>query len=234
MRQRILVVEDDLAIGGLLTRHLSGPGIEVGLQHDGASGLRSAASGRWNLFIVDRMLPDMDGIRFCRDLRARGTATPVIFLTARDAETDRIEGLDAGADDYLGKPFRIGELKARVRSQLRRALLLGTAATADASELPLEIGSVRLEPGSRCAYRGSESLDLTGREFQLLSFLMRHRDRAWTREQILDRVWGPGYEGYAHTVNSHINRLRAKLEPDPATPRMILTVWGAGYRFGDA
>jgi two-component system OmpR family response regulator len=231
MKHRILVIEDDPAIGPLLALQLSEPGVDVELQCDGAAGLRRAAAMAWDLYIVDRMLPDIDGLTVCRNLRARGGKTPVIFLTARDTDADRIEGLDAGADDYIGKPFGIGELKARVRAQLRRSELLGRGTQGQTDDDPLEAGGVQIDPRARLVTRSGTPVNLTEREFQLLRHLMLHRERAWTRDQLLDRVWGPGYEGYAHTVNSHINRLRAKLEPDPARPRLIVTVWGTGYRF---
>lgn len=231
MEHRILVIEDDPAIGELLARQLAEPGVQVELQRDGTDGLRRAATRRWDLFIVDRMLPGIDGVTLCRRLRQHDIATPVIFLTARDAEADRVEGLDAGADDYIGKPFGIAELKARVRAQLRRSANPAFAQHADDAGEPVQCGSVIADPRCRQVTRGAELIPVTSREFRLLHHLMLHSHRAWTREQLLDRVWGPGYEGFAHTVNSHINRLRAKLEPDPAHPRYVVTVWGTGYRF---
>ncbi|MCC6633357.1 MAG: response regulator transcription factor [Gammaproteobacteria bacterium] len=227
----ILVIEDDPAIGQLLSAQLTGPGTVVEVQRDGLEGLRRAAMGRWNLYIVDRMLPDTDGVTLCRALRLRDAATPVIFLTARDTETDRIEGLDAGADDYIGKPFGMAEVQARVRAQLRRGARPGPDPDQDGQDEPLEIGGIRIDPRVRMAWLAARPVALTDRECRLLHHLMRHRDRAWSREQLLNRIWGPGYDGYAHTVNSHINRLRAKIEPDPARPRFILTTWGTGYRF---
>jgi DNA-binding response OmpR family regulator len=231
MEHRILVIEDDAAIGRLLAAQLAGPRVTVELQSQGAAGLRRAAMLRWDLYIVDRMLPDMDGVSVCRNLRARHAATPVIFLTARDTEADRIAGLDAGADDYIGKPFRVEELKARVRAQLRRPAQAGATVARLPDDEPLEVAGLCIDPRARLVARDGEPVQLTEREFRLLHHLVRHRERAWTREQLLDRVWGPGYEGYAHTVNSHINRLRAKLEPDPSHPHFIVTVWGKGYRF---
>jgi DNA-binding response OmpR family regulator len=231
VEHHILVIEDDPAIGQLLATQLAGPGTAVEVQIDGAAGLRRAAMARWDLYIVDRMLPDIDGVTVCRNLRARDVATPVIFLTARDTEADRIEGLDAGADDYIGKPFGMAEMRARVRAQLRRSSARGTDANRDEDNAPLELGDIRVDPRVRMAWREAKPVGLTERECRLLHHLMRHRDRAWTRELLLNRIWGPGYDGYAHTVNSHINRLRAKIEPDPAHPRFILTTWGTGYRF---
>lgn len=231
MDHQILVIEDDPAIGQLLATRLSGPGTAVEVQRDAAEGLRRAAMKRWDLYIVDRMLPDIDGVTVCRTLRQRDTATPVIFLTARDSEADRIEGLDAGADDYIGKPFAMAEVQARVRAQLRRGARPGSEAGRDKDNEPLELGDIRVDPRVRMAWRADRPVPLTERECRLLHHLMRYQDRAWSREQLLDRIWGPGYDGYAHTVNSHINRLRAKIEPDPARPRFILTTWGTGYRF---
>ena len=234
MDHHILVIEDDPAIGQLLSAQLTGPGTVVEVQRDGQEGLRRAAMGRWNLYIVDRMLPDTDGVTLCRALRLRDAATPVIFLTARDTETDRIEGLDAGADDYIGKPFGMAEVQARVRAQLRRGARFGPDPDQDGQDEPLEIGEIRVDPRVRMAWLAARPVALTERECRLLHYLMRHRDRAWSREQLLNRIWGPGYDGYAHTVNSHINRLRAKIELDPARPRFILTTWGTGYRFRTA
>jgi two-component system OmpR family response regulator len=232
MAQRILVIEDDPSIGALLAAQLSAPGVEVRLERDGEHGLACAAPGKWALYIVDRMLPGIDGIRVCRRLRAMGMATPIILLTAKDSEQDRVDGLDAGADDYIAKPFSMRELQARVRAQLRRPFTAGlTGDTASAYAPPLRVGTLRVDPGSRAVERDGQPLALTAKEFQLLYHLMCHTDRAWSREQLLNRIWGPGYDGYAHTVNSHINRLRAKLEVDPAHPQWIVTVWGTGYRF---
>lgn len=218
-------------IGRLLATQLAGTCTTVEIQRDGAGGLRRAAMDRWDLFIVDRMLPDIDGVTICRTLRSRNVVTPVIFLTARDAETDRIEGLDSGADDYIGKPFSMAEVQARVRAQLRRGAALGIGAVGIPDGEQLEIGDIRVDLRVRMAWRDGRPVALTEKEFHLLHHLMRHRDRAWTRDQLLNCIWGPGYDGYAHTVNSHINRLRAKIEPDPAHPRFILTTWGTGYRF---
>jgi DNA-binding response OmpR family regulator len=223
------VIEDDPDIGNLLASSLVGPGIEVRLERDSQGGLGQAARGVWDLYIIDRMLAGVDGIGICRHIRARDQAAAVIFLTARDSEIDRVEGLDAGADDYVAKPFSIDELQARVRAQLRRRRGSGTAG-AVSDEQCIRIGSLQVDGRSRAAELRGQSLALTGREFQLLHFFMRHPDRAWTREQLLQKIWGPGFDGFAHTVNSHINRLRAKLEPDPANPTLIVTVWGAGYR----
>ena len=232
MAQRILVIEDDPSIGTLLAAQLSGPGVEVRLERDGEHGMACEPPGAWALYIVDRMLPGMDGIRVCRRIRAMGLTTPIILLTAKDSEQDRVNGLDAGADDYIGKPFSMRELQARVRAQLRRPLTEGDLAdTALARDPPLRIGKLHVDPRSRSVERDGQPLALTAKEFQLLYHLMRHTERAWSREQLLNRIWGPGYDGFAHTVNSHINRLRAKLEVDPAHPQWIVTVWGTGYRF---
>ncbi|MEO6080000.1 MAG: response regulator transcription factor [Steroidobacteraceae bacterium] len=230
--RRILIIEDDPAIGKLLATQLLLSGIEVEVQRDGATGLRRAAAATWDLYIVDRMLPDMDGVALCRRLRANRIAAPVIFLTARDSELDRIAGLDAGADDYIGKPFSLAEVQARVRAQLRRGGGGGQDAAPDSSSEIVEVAGLCVDPLLRQVRYGGTRISLTEREFQLLHHLIQHRKRAWTREQLLHRIWGPGYEGYAHTVNSHINRLRAKLEPDPAHPQFILTVRGRGYCFG--
>jgi DNA-binding response OmpR family regulator len=229
MGQRILVIEDDPATGSLLSDLLAGSSTEVELHRHGANGLQRALSGHWHLFVIDWKLPHIDGLEICRSIRLRDRTTPMILLTAKDTEADRVAGLDAGADDYIAKPFRLAELKARVRAQLRRSTHGVDRAPDNLSAL--RIGSVLVDPATRRVQRHGVELSLTAREFQLLYFLMQHAHRAWTREQLLLKLWGPEFDGYSHTVNSHINRLRLKIEAEPSCPRLITTVWGEGYRF---
>jgi DNA-binding response OmpR family regulator len=227
--QRILVVEDDPDVGPLVVANLSSAHVGVTLEPNGTRGLTLASENRWSLVILDWSLPGTDGLEICRRLSVRPQSAPIILLTARTLEEDRVLGLDGGAVDYITKPFGMEELKARVRVHLRqRHESAGTQAGR------LVIDEVELDPGSRVVRRAGRAVCLTTREFELLHFLMRHAPRVYSREQLLNSVWGAAYEGYSHTVNSHINRLRAKLEMDPAQPEYIVTVWGSGYRFGRA
>ncbi len=232
MDKRILVVEDQRDIAELIALHLRDLGLRVDSVHDGAAGFEAARGGRYDLVVLDLMLPGRDGLDIVRSLRAERVTTPVLMLTARSAEVDRVMGLELGADDYLTKPFSIPELQARVRALLRRAEMQAPS--------PAEAGPERIEADGLvldCARR-EVSLDgrpvvLTVKEFDLLAHFARHPGRTFTRLQLLDAVWGTTFEGYEHTVNTHINRLRAKIEADPANPRRVLTVRGVGYRFAD-
>lgn len=232
MHARILVVEDDPDIAALVALHAREQASDVRVEGHGARGLLAAQHGPWDLIVLDWLLPGMDGVTVCRRLRAHDYRAPIMLLTARRSEADRVQGLDAGADDYLAKPFGIEELKARMRAQLRRAPLLRAGDLAvRACSTNLRCGVFEIEPDARRARCNGEPLNLTAREFDLLHYLARHPRKAFTREQLLAAVWGVGFDGFEHTVNSHINRLRAKLEPDPARPRFLVTVWGVGYRF---
>jgi two-component system, OmpR family, response regulator len=237
MAQRILVIEHDPGLRALLARHLPGPDLEVQMEHCGASGLRRAATAQWDLFLVERSLPDSDGLQICKQIRAASPHPSAIFLAGDGSEQERIDGFDAGADDYISKPFCFGELKARIRARLRRpdANQGSPRLPTSRQELtPLRIGNLYANPQTREVECAGLRVQLTAREFQLLFFLARHSDRAWTREQLLARIWGDGFEGYAHTVSSHVNRLRSKLQRDPTHSVTIVTVWGAGYRFSAA
>jgi DNA-binding response OmpR family regulator len=181
--------------------------------------------------VLDWLLPGTDGVAICRRLRAQGRALPILMLTARSGESDRIRGLDAGADDYVAKPFSLQELKARVRAQLRRAgAMRGDPASAVVAT-SLRFGALQIDTNARAVQLSGQTIGLTSREFDLLTHFARHPGRAYTRAQLLAAVWGSGFEGFEHTVNSHINRLRAKIESTPSQPRFIVTVWGTGYRF---
>jgi DNA-binding response OmpR family regulator len=230
MCQSILVIEDDTDIGTLVATNLRNEQTEVQVERHGTAGLRLAASRRWDLLIVDWMLPGTNGLTICRTLRAAAQSTAIILLTARDSEQDRVNGLDAGADDYISKPFGIAELQARVRAQLRRNLRLDGAERRTPDSPGVLLGALHLDARARTARLRGRALALTLREFDLLLFLACNPNVAYSREQLLQKVWGPGFDGYAHTVNSHINRLRAKLEVDPHQAPLIATVWGKGYR----
>jgi DNA-binding response OmpR family regulator len=229
MNHRILIAEDDPDIGALLRLHAADCAAEVRLEHHGTRALLAAQAGTWDLIVLDWLLPGVDGVSICRQLRARQHRQPILLLTSRTGESDRVAGLDAGADDYVAKPFGIEEFKARVRAQLRRADQLCAAARSDA--VPVQAGPIQIDTAARVARFGSRAIALATREFDLLAHFMRNPGRVFTRQQLLGAVWGTGFEGYEYTVNSHINRLRSKIEPLPAKPRHLLTVWGVGYRF---
>jgi len=211
--------------------HLGEAGFAVHRESDSRGALRAIDSRDWDLVLLDLTLPGGDGWDICRHLRQRSERLPVIIVSARSSEAHRVLGLELGADDYLAKPFSMLELVARVRALLRRIEQIRQPAPAATD---LRFGPFRLNTERRTLARGDELVPLTLREFDLLHFLVRHAGRAFSRGELLQRVWGDGFDGYEHTVNSHINRLRNKIEDDPRTPRRIVTVWGVGYRFDGA
>lgn len=233
MSRRILVIEDNRDLADLVRLHLSDLPAQVDVAADGASGLARAQRQRYDLIVLDLMLPGLDGLEVCRRLRESGSYTPILMLTAKSSEMDRVLGLELGADDYLTKPFSLPELVARVKAIFRRVEALATAPEAGGLGV-IERDGLSIDCAKRRVSVEGQQVDLTSREFDLLVHFARHPGRVYKRAQLLDQVWGHGYEGYEHTVNSHINRLRAKIEKDPASPRYIQTVWGVGYRFADA
>ena len=230
---KILLVEDDRDISHLVELHLTDLGYEVDRAYDGKEGLDLATSGRYELIILDLMLPELDGLEICKSLRAASDYTPILMLTARSSEVDRVVGLEIGADDYLTKPFSIQELMARVKAILRRTEIMKRAGDTSEGDL-IEAGELTIDLSRRTVTESGTPIHLTAREFDLLYHFVKNPGRVYSRAQLLDQVWGYGYEGYEHTVNSHINRLRGKIEEDPARPRYILTVWGVGYKFAEA
>lgn len=232
MPRKVLVIEDDRNIADLVALHLHDEGYEVEVQHDGSDGLDAALSGQHELIILDLMLPGTDGLSICRQLRGEERYVPILMLTAKSSELDRVLGLEMGADDYLTKPFSIRELMARVKALFRRAEAMGPAGGEPASET-LDFGELHIDVERRAVSVRGDRVELTAKEFELLLFFAHHPGRVYSRVQLLDQVWGYGHEGYEHTVNSHINRLRAKIEKDPAKPRYVLTVWGVGYKFAE-
>lgn len=231
MSRNVLVVEDDRDLAGLVALHLRDIGCAVEIAYDGLNGLESARSGKHDLAVLDRMLPRLSGLAICREIRASEHYIPILMLTAKATELDRVTGLDAGADDYLTKPFSILELTARVKALFRRMEAFESGPPE--GNASLTIGELHLDPARRSAERRGQSLALTAREFDLLLHFARHPGRVFSRSALLDSVWGYGHDGYEHTVNSHINRLRAKLERNPRQPDYILTVWGVGYKFAE-
>ena len=228
MTRRVLVIEDSRDIADLLVLHLADLGCETTVAPDGESGLAEAQARGFDLVILDLMLPGMDGLEVCRRLRAEDERTPVLMLTAKSAEVDRVVGLELGADDYVTKPFSIPELMARVKAIFRR---FGTQPAVSGEVL--SAGDLIIDPARHKVTLQGDPVPLTAKEFDLLLQFARHPGRVYTRTQLLDAVWGYSHEGYEHTVNSHINRLRGKIEPDPKAARYILTVWGVGYKFTD-
>ncbi|HEY1855519.1 MAG TPA: response regulator transcription factor [Solirubrobacterales bacterium] len=225
--RRILVVDDEPTIVEIVGRYLERAGYEAAGAADGFEALEAAAAERPDLVVLDLMLPGIDGIEVMRRLRElSGPPLAVILLTARGEESDRLVGLRQGADDYVVKPFSPAELVARVGAVLRRT----KPPDSDAGEPPIEVGPLRIEPASRRAFLDGEEVHLTMREFDLLAFLAAHPGRVYSRDQLMESVWGEPYFEDTSTVTVHIRRLRAKLGDDPAEPRFIETVWGVGYR----
>lgn len=224
--RRILLVEDDADIAALLTVHLSDYGAELVHVADGVDALASALQEHWDMIILDLGLPGIDGVVIARQVRRHDPAIPILMVTARGSEADRVQGLDAGADDYIVKPFSMVELVARVRALFRRS----EATARDLEQQVLVAGDLVLDANRRTVSVSGTTVELTSREFGLLAEFVRRPGKTFKRRELLENVWGTQYEGYRHTVNTHINRLRAKIEPDPANPRYILTVWGVGYR----
>ena len=225
--KRILIVEDDAPIAELLQLHLRDEGYEVVHMADGDAGMQALERGGWDALVLDLMLPGVDGLEICRRARAMAYYVPIIITSARSSEMHRILGLELGADDYLAKPFSVLELVARVRALLRRSQALAQNARLDAGVLVL--GNLEIDPISREVKVGGSQVELTPREFDLLHFFVRHPGKVFSRFDLLNQVWGYRHDGYEHTVNTHINRLRAKIEADPGSPKRILTVWGHGY-----
>lgn len=229
--KRILIVEDQRELADLLSLHFTDMGAEVTSALDGHTGLQEACAKHWDLIILDIQLPGPSGLEICRKVRQTSHYTPILLLTSRSTELDRVLGLDNGADDYLTKPFSIMELIARVKALFRRvdALVATHEPGTDGPDV-ISIGPITMDIAARSAYLHGQLLDLTAKEFNLLLHFCRRPDRVFQRSELLDSVWGYGHEGYEHTVNSHINRLRAKLEKDPKHPEYIVTVWGVGYK----
>jgi DNA-binding response OmpR family regulator len=232
MAQRhVLVVEDNADIAQLLELHLSAVGCIVRRVGDGESALAEARREPYDLVVLDLMLPGIDGLEVCRRLRAAGDDPAILMLTARSSELDRVLGLELGADDYLAKPFSVLEFAARAKALLRRA---ARGSHADAPAPMLRAGSLVIDTARREVRDGDRRIELTAKEFDLLAHFARSPGRVMTRMQLLEQVWGYSHSGYEHTVNSHINRLRAKVERDPNRPELIQTVWGVGYRCREA
>jgi two-component system, OmpR family, response regulator len=226
--KRILIVEDDMHIADVLSLHLRDERYQVVHSADGAEGLRLLEQGGWDALILDLMLPGVDGLEICRRARAMTRYTPIIITSARSSEVHRILGLELGADDYLAKPFSVLELVARVKALLRRVDAVARDSRIDQGRV--EVAGIAIDPLAREAWVDGARIELTPREFDLLYYFAQHPGKVFSRMDLLNAVWGYRHEGYEHTVNTHINRLRAKVEKDAADPGRILTVWGHGYK----
>ena len=228
MRKTILVVDDDPTIRDVLERYLQREGFAVITAADGQTALQKAGSERPDLVVLDLMLPHVDGWEICRRLRAESTV-PVLMLTARGEEYERILGLGLGADDYVTKPFSPGEVVARIQAIFRRIEMARSPTPLSAETI--HIGEIVIDPSVRQVTVGERPVTLTAKEFDLLHYLASHPRQVFSREQLLDQVWGYTYAGETSTVTVHIRHLREKVETDPANPRLIETVWGVGYCF---
>ena len=227
-KRKVLVIEDEHDIAELLALHLHDLNCEVTLAADGHEGMRQAFARNWDLVILDLRLPGPDGLSICRALRRESHYVPILMLTSKSSELDRVLGLELGADDYVTKPFSVSELMARVKAIFRRVESLEKRFPGGGESL--SIGPLKIDTKGRQVLVDEQPMALTAREFDLLLHFARHPGHVFSRAQLLDSVWGYGHDGYEHTVNSHINRLRSKIEPDPAQPEYIVTVWGVGYK----
>ncbi len=233
MARKVLIIEDELDLANLLKRHLEDIGLSAETAATGDTGLKAAMASSFDLILLDLMLPGMDGLEVCRRLRTHNVHTPIIMVTAKTSEIDKVLGLDSGADDYIAKPFSIAELVARVKAIFRRIDSL--AVMPGPQSQPIRIGTdLQIDPAARQVILRDQPVELTPKEFDLLLHFARAPGQVFTRSQLLDAVWGYSHEGYEHAVNCHINRLRTKIELDHARPRILLTVWGVGYKLTDS
>lgn len=234
MARNVLIIEDDPDISRLIKINLRDLDCDATIAGNGVDGLNMFNSTHFDLVILDLMLPGMDGLSVCHEMRKGGAYVPILVLTAKSTELDRVVGLEMGADDYLTKPFSIPELMARIKALFRRVDTLTRKARQTEPSIPLiEYAGIKIDVHRRQVSVNDRSVELTAREFDLLVHFARHPGRVFSRVQLLDAVWGYSHGGYEHTVNTHINRLRAKIEKDPSKPCYVQTVWGVGYKFAD-
>lgn len=232
MPSKVLVVEDNQNLAELIELHLHDINCNVDMVNDGHDAYNMIQQNQYDMVILDLILPSSCGIELCQRIRAQDNHIPILMLTAKSSEFDRVLGLEVGADDYLTKPFSIREFLARVKALLRRASAFMEKAKT-ASPHIIHIGNLIINAEKHKVTRSNKVIKLTAKEFDLILHLAKNPGCVFTRLQLLDIVWGYGHEGYEHTVNSHINRLRSKIEEDPKQPRYIQTVWGVGYKFFD-
>lgn len=231
-KERLLVVEDDPNIQRMISDYFRHVGYEVATASDGEAGVRLAISDQPTAMILDLMLPKIDGLTVCRQVRERYPTLPIIMLTAKDDVVDKVLGLEMGADDYMTKPFSLRELEARLKSVLRRTRAKGSDKT-DSDQVPIVRGNLRIDPARREVTISGRAVELTPKEFELLSLFASHPGRVYSRKFLLENIWDYTYAGYDRTIDSHINRLRAKIEENPDEPKLVMTVWGIGYKFND-
>lgn len=230
--KRVLVIEDDRDLVELIEIHLRDLDCTLDKAYHGEQGLKYALSQPYDLIVLDLMLPGIDGIEICRRVRAHEIRTPILMLTAKSEEIDKILGLEMGADDYMTKPFSVREFVARVKAIFRRVNMLQQESPNPNSTL-LEFKDLTVDLDKRKVTLHDARIDLSPKEFELLALLASNPGKSYSRSQILNLIWGYDFDGYEHTVNSHINRLRRKIEPDMANPKYVLTTWGIGYRFNE-
>jgi len=228
----LLIIEDDESISSAIREYFSRAGYTVSTASDGIAGIEVAVKDRPDVIVLDLMLPKMDGLAVCKELRMKNSQMPILMLTAKDDVVDKVLGLEMGADDYITKPFSLRELEARIKSVLRRAHAV--AATDGQDEVPILRGNLRIDPIRREVMIGEKQVELTPKEFDLLRLFAANPGRVFPRKYLLEKIWDYSYEGYDRTIDSHINRLRAKIEENPDNPQLVLTVWGIGYKFTDA
>lgn len=231
--KQVLVIEDDKDITELLNIHLKDLHCSVTTAYDGKKGYEQTHKGTYDLIVLDLMLPSMDGLEICRRIRADRNNTPILMLTAKSEELDKVLGLEVGADDYLTKPFSVREFIARVKAIFRRAEAAHQESGGHGIAAKITAGDIDIDRERRKVMLKGKRLELTAKEFDLLLLFATHPGKTYTREQLLELVWGYQFNGYDHTVNSHINRLRSKIEEDMSKPKYILTAWGVGYRFAE-
>jgi two-component system alkaline phosphatase synthesis response regulator PhoP len=226
----VLIIEDDMEISDLLEIHLKDIDCQISKEYNGITGLNKVKFDNYDLVVLDIMLPGMDGLDVCREIRKSGILTPILMLTSKSDEIDKVLGLELGADDYITKPFSIKEFIARVKAIFRR---VESFKQTDKIDKDINYKNIVIEISTRKVLINNRSIDLTPKEFDLLYLLASHPGRIYSRENLLNIIWGYQHNGYEHTVNSHINRLRSKIEKDIRDPKYVLTSWGSGYRFND-
>lgn len=231
--KKILVIEDDKEIIELIEINVEHLDYKIEKALDGEQGLQKAKNESYDLIILDLMLPKIDGLEVCKTLRSENINTPILMLTAKSEEFDKVLGLELGADDYLTKPFGIRELLARIKANLRRVEVDKKENVSKQDQQELKIGALTIQPAKRKVMKAGETISLTPKEFELLHLFATNPGKAFSRNELLQEIWGYQFEGYDHTVNSHINRLRNKIETDPSEPVFLKTVWGVGYRFAE-
>ncbi len=231
--KKVLIIEDDPEIVHLLEIHLKDLGCETVSAMQGDEGLRMAVEHVPDLVILDVMLPEMDGIEVCQKIRANNVKSPIMMLTAKSEEIDKVLGLEVGADDYLTKPFSVREFIARVKAIFRRQKMTNGAVAITEQQDTIQFDNLTIDIDKRKVVLDDQRVELSPKEFELLVLLSSNPGKSYDRSKLLNMIWGYDFKGYEHTVNSHINRLRSKIEPDMGNPKFILTTWGVGYKFNE-